>query len=375
MTRCCLLVALLLLPCWALADSDPTLERIQQLEQELSEGRSKLEDYEARARELLAAIRTSEAARAKLNQRIAETRQELRKLEARRATLDREVTALERRIAHTREKGILAASLGLSLTRGGQIELLLSLLDPVARLRTQGTLRATLTEISRLTSAWTDDLQRLDAARAELDSNRRRRKQALASLETDRAQAEERQRALERSLALVRKDTRLTRAMLDDLEQDRRNMLEMLQERRRRRDGLVSLDLYRSHIRPPIQGGQLLLAFGRQRDPVFGVEIEHPGLTWKVPRGTEVRAVAPGEVAWSGWLQGYGNLVVLAHGDDYFTLYGYLDSIRVERGQSVDEGTVLGLSGDSGSMYGPALHFEIRHRKSPVDPATWFASR
>ena len=81
-----------------------------------------------------------------------------------------------------------------------------------------------------------------------------------------------------------------------------------------------------------------------------------------------------GEVVYVGWLRGYGNLVVIRHGGEYFSLYGYLDETFIRQGNNIGEGEPLGLSGDSGSLYGPALHFEIRHGRDPLDPVDWLAN-
>jgi septal ring factor EnvC (AmiA/AmiB activator) len=118
---------------------------------------------------------------------------------------------------------------------------------------------------------------------------------------------------------------------------------------------------------PPVQG-PILLRFGLQKDPVFQVELHHTGWTYKVPRGTPVKASGEGRVVYARWFQGYGNLVILGHGGGWYTLYGYLENIVVKENSLVAQGEVLGYSGSSGSLYGEALRFEIRKGKTPVDP-------
>ena len=86
--------------------------------------------------------------------------------------------------------------------------------------------------------------------------------------------------------------------------------------------------------------------------------------------GAPVRAVAPGRVVHAGWFRGYGNLVIVDHGDGYHTLVAHLASMRTAMGEEVDAGTVLGTVGDSGVAQGRGrLYFEIRERRAPGRPA------
>ena len=108
--------------------------------------------------------------------------------------------------------------------------------------------------------------------------------------------------------------------------------------------------------------GRITSTFGR-RGRRF-----HRGLDVGAPRGTEVRAAAPGEVTFSGRSGGYGQLVVVAHKGGYATLYAHHRKNRVRRGQRVDRGTVVGEVGTSGNATGPHLHFEIRSDGRSRDP-------
>jgi septal ring factor EnvC (AmiA/AmiB activator) len=88
-----------------------------------------------------------------------------------------------------------------------------------------------------------------------------------------------------------------------------------------------------------------------------------------------VRAVAAGTVRYAGRFQGYGNLVILDHGDDYFTVSAHLDEIAVEVGDAVEAGAVVGTAGETGSLRGPVLYFEVRHGSEALDPARWLGGR
>ena len=87
--------------------------------------------------------------------------------------------------------------------------------------------------------------------------------------------------------------------------------------------------------------------------------------------GADVRAVYAGQVRRAEWIRGFGNAVILDHGDGYFTIYAHLDAPMVSVGEMVTTGQVLGHVGDTGSTRGAYLHFQVRHHSDPVDPLDW----
>lgn len=95
------------------------------------------------------------------------------------------------------------------------------------------------------------------------------------------------------------------------------------------------------------------------------------GLFVAAPVGRPVKAVADGEVVYSDWLQGFGMLVILDHGDDYMTLYGGNRDVIVADGTWIDAGATIATVGDSGGQTDSGVYFEVRHNAKPVDPEQW----
>lgn len=118
--------------------------------------------------------------------------------------------------------------------------------------------------------------------------------------------------------------------------------------------------------------GKIINRFGRKMDKRFDTYIVYNGINLKVEKGTDVRSIFHGKVLYTGTLEGYGKIIIIGHGDDYHSLYGHLDNIRAEMGDWVKEGTVIGESGDTGSLLGATLYLEIRHKGKPVEPTRWF---
>ena len=121
----------------------------------------------------------------------------------------------------------------------------------------------------------------------------------------------------------------------------------------------------------PARGG-VVGHFGIETHPRFGTQVRNDGIDISVPVGTAVRAVAKGRVdAADDDYGGAGGLVVLNHGDGYYTIYSHLSEVNVAMGAEVPAGAVIGRSGEEGSLKGPVLHFEVRKGSAPLDPTDW----
>jgi len=117
--------------------------------------------------------------------------------------------------------------------------------------------------------------------------------------------------------------------------------------------------------------GEVIANFGVETHPRFGTIIRNNGIDIKTMPGTSIRAVANGVVSFAGALSGFGNCIVVSHGEGFYTLYGHLESMIAEKGYNVAEGLAIGVVGETSTPEGAVLHFEIRHGKKPLDPAVW----
>ncbi|MGI9233086.1 MAG: murein hydrolase activator EnvC family protein [Woeseiaceae bacterium] len=118
--------------------------------------------------------------------------------------------------------------------------------------------------------------------------------------------------------------------------------------------------------------GNLLHDFGQPR---AGGTMKWNGVVMQTSRGTEVRAVYHGRIAFADWLAGMGLLVIVDHGEGYMTLYGYNETILKKAGDWVAPGDVIATVGDSGGQSETGLYFELRNGARPVNPRTWITRR
>ena len=147
-------------------------------------------------------------------------------------------------------------------------------------------------------------------------------------------------------------------------------MIALLKQKQTQGEGLDISDK-KGWLPVPVKG-RFLNKFGRKRDKQYDTYIVYNGINIRSSRGTPVRSVFEGNVLYTGALEGYGNLIILGHGKDYHTLYGHLDEIVTTVGKRVRPGQIIGRTGDTGSLVGEALYFEIRHKGKPIEPTVWF---
>lgn len=166
------------------------------------------------------------------------------------------------------------------------------------------------------------------------------------------------------TLASIQSDREATLAEIDALEQQSAELAERIREAQQRSAAQAPAVVAPSGsgvlgwpVSGPVTSG-FGLRWGRM----------HEGIDIAVGEGTPVRAAAAGMVIYANWMSGYGNLVVVDHGNGLSTAYAHNSSLAVSAGQSVAAGEVVSYSGNTGNSTGPHVHFEVRVNGSAVDP-------
>jgi murein hydrolase activator len=210
-------------------------------------------------------------------------------------------------------------------------------------------LESHLSQIERTTRQTTGENQRLGRLRDE-------RVAQVQSIQTQRQSYEQAAAELERT-------ARALQRLLVQLEQRRKRAPQPSYSGTFAR-GEGELDW-------PVRG-QLVGRFGPETHPRFGTTINNNGVDIAAAIGTPVRSVAKARVEYTSEdYASYGPIVILNHGDGFFTLYAHLSEIGVAVGEEVTAGQVIGRVGDTGSLKGPILHFEVRKGGTALNPVDW----
>jgi len=230
---------------------------------------------------------------------------------------------------------------------------------------------------ARTLGAFRGDATRLATDRESLAAER-------AGLEAARAEQEEARGALARSraeqasyLASIRSDRRKSEDALRDLESAAR-ALGGIADGAAGASGAVPPATEASRLRGRLDwplSGKVSAGFGKVVHPQFKTVVPHPGLDIEASEGSDFRAVLDGKVVYSAPLRGYGLTVLVEHAGGLLSVYAHAAVLLVEKGEAVEQGQVLGKVGDTGSLRGPFLYFELRQDGKPTDPTPWLRRR
>jgi len=128
---------------------------------------------------------------------------------------------------------------------------------------------------------------------------------------------------------------------------------------------------HKGRLSLPVKG-KILNRFGKKRDKRYASYVVLNGISIQTRKNTPVRSVYSGKVLYTGQVDGYGNLIIVGHGAKYHTVYGHLDKIITAPGKLIRKGQIIGKSGDTGSIVGESLYFELRKDGKAINPKGWF---
>ena len=117
--------------------------------------------------------------------------------------------------------------------------------------------------------------------------------------------------------------------------------------------------------------GRIISLYGPYKNPKYNIANFRSGIDIKADIGEPVRSVYKGKVLYSSWFKTYGNMMIIDHGKNYYTVYAHLEELFKAKGDDVATGEVIATVGDTGSMTGAKLYFEVRHHGKPVNPLPW----
>jgi septal ring factor EnvC (AmiA/AmiB activator) len=165
---------------------------------------------------------------------------------------------------------------------------------------------------------------------------------------------------------------------LKELEQAAVRLQKMMDEISRRpigkRPGQAAsqgIELSRGKLEWPVRG-KIASGFGKTRHPEFSAEVFRQGIAIEAPIGEEIKAVENGQIVFAERFSGYGKMVIIDHGNRYFSVYAHLSEILKKKWDKIERGETLGRAGDSDSLAGSGLYFEMRRDGKPIDPLPWF---
>jgi len=368
---------------------------LQQTQKRLHEERQKAADAKKREAGLLIELET-------IDRRLTDKKKQLQSFDVRIKKAQSDIRDLQAEIGKLgRQQAVQEQALEQRLralykleAQGGVLPLILSGDDATARavqlrhLTTLATVDARLIREYRVTSEGLAERKKrletrqkelsdlraeVDDERAEADREGAKRQVLLARVKNERAYHD-------RMVGELSEATKRLEAFIRDLQEKQRKVAKAPPPARPRPSPPVEVPsgtgfaALRGRLAWPAEG-RVVGEYGAQVHPRFGTKTFRNGIDIDVAEGTSIVAVASGQVLYTGWFRGYGNLIIVDHGGEYYTLYAHAANIRVAEGDEVKQGQPIGTVGDTGSLQGPRLYFEVRHAGKPQDPSQWLRPR
>lgn len=369
------------LEAWAQSGRQPTPA---QKEAELKKVNARIEkvrkavnqDIEKRDK-LSAQLRDAELGVQGARRKLDETRAQRIASEARLEELEREQASREKELAA--ERGALAGELRTAYVNGReeQLKMLLNQQDPAefGRMLTYygyfGRARAERIDSIR------DKLEHLALLREKIAAESQRLKDLEARQEQELAALKGAQQQRTQAVAAIDSQIKTRGGEIKRLESQARGLEKLIADLRKALQSVpvakqAPFEPLRGKLPWPVQQGKVLARFGQPR---AGGSLKWQGMLIGTDRGSRVRAPFAGRVAYADWLPGMGLMIVLDHGGGYLSLYGHNEEVFKKVGDPVAAGDVIGAVGDTGGHNQPALYFEVRRGREPVNPENWLQRR
>ncbi len=374
-------VATLLLVVTAGQAQQEDLSRIKESEleavrQRISDLKKSMDESAAERDRLTVELQEIEVAIAEQRSRIREIEQQQEYTAGKKAALDRELG--EREAALDSESRALAAQVRAAYMSGSQekIRLLLSQRDPATLGRLMAYYRYLNDYRAENIEAVIEQIRELEALRARIAAEEARLVQLGKERYAELTRLNQSQESRQALLAQLRQKMENEGREVERLAQQEEDLVRLIAELTTILSDypISSEEPFSSHkgrLTWPV-AGTLLHDFGQPR---ADGQIKWNGVVLGTRRGQEVRAVYHGRVAFADWLAGMGLLVIVDHGENYLTLYGYNETLLKKAGDWVAPGDVIATVGDSGGQSQVGLYFELRRGTRPVNPRQWITKR
>jgi septal ring factor EnvC (AmiA/AmiB activator) len=351
---------------------DGTKEKLEGIQKRMGTAQKRIRKSEKRERSILGDLEA-------FDREISSIRAKVRKLKDQEHKLKEKISTSEsnlRVIRRQREKTAGWLSLrSTALYKAGHLSYLKVMLNSAGiedLQRRSYYLRILAESDSKLFDLSTELYQReqrqvgaLRSAKADLISTRRDQEENLAILARKK-------RNKDLILAAARDTKEKNATWLKELESSASHLKKLLEALQlQATTGESAFPTLKGSLKRPVSG-KVVKSFGKNRTGRFNTYTLSNGVTFQSAEGTPIRSVYGGNVIFADWFSGYGRIIIVDHGGGYYTLYGHLSELKVTVGDEVEADKVIGLVGDSGSLEGPALYFEIRRHGKPVDPSPWF---
>ncbi|MBC7364189.1 MAG: peptidoglycan DD-metalloendopeptidase family protein [Candidatus Aminicenantes bacterium] len=353
--------------------------KLNEINRQIEQIKSRLAEEQRKESSLLNTLE-----KIRLNKRLLQ--KEIESLNLRRAMVMKQQSELTRNISATRkslerEREAVERTL-ITLYKYGRLDFMHFFLK-ANNLETLLRESKNLTFLARYqgeaVNRYLNTLSQLQAMEAELQKKKSEAENLLRQTEENMARLSKEEKENQKVLEQIKKNKAIYQQMMVELQESREQLKELLQRLQNQEISLPSpfIPMYEKKGKLPWPlTGKIITRFGPERHPKFKTVTINNGIEIQ-PAGKErtIKAVHGGRVVFADYFQGYGNLIIIDHGLSYYSLYGHCSSFLVKVGDLVQPEQPIAVVGDSDSLKGECLYFEIRHKTQAANPLQWLKRR
>lgn len=351
--------------------------QLEEIEKRIREADRDLKQKRENTRSLQADLATVEKESTRLRARVASLEKELVDLQESSKQASADVDRLEKQIESS--EGLVRRRL-IALYKsgeGGSLRLFFADSTPARAAEDHDFLSRIVRKDREILSEFRENLARREEARRRLEELQLQRRDALAELKQEQETLKKATKLKNELVARAKKEESALGGRLEELKERAARLSALIKElesapppkynsKNVPKDGPFARQKGRL---PWPASGSLRVPFGTSRSPELGTMRDSQGIEISTPVSAPVSAIWPGRVIFAKWFKGFGNMIILDHGDGYYSLYAQASRLDRKVGDQVKSGENLAVTGSDG------LYFEIRHQGAPLDPAAWLAPR
>ena len=352
--------------------------RQKHIRSEIEKGRQEVEAFRRKESDIIKRLNQVERALNVSRKRTAALRDEIEKLDRRIAETTKSSEELIKRIQANEDYVAKRLTAMYKMNWLGKFQLLASADSMHEFIQRKAGLERILAYDEKIRRTLVKNQVELNRVLAEMETHKTRKSIRATEYKNQIRLMSQERSARENLLADIRSQKALELAAIDALTQaanelDRKIKSLTAKINETARDKTNSRLPFSAHkgllIRPV--NGKITNLFGTYKNSKYNITNFRSGIDIQADIGDPVRCVFKGKVLFASWFKGYGNMIIIDHGKNYYTVYAHLEETFKSKGDLVETGEVIATTGDTGSMTGAKLYFEVRHHGKPVNPVIW----
>jgi septal ring factor EnvC (AmiA/AmiB activator) len=348
------------------------------LQLEIKKGRQEVKTFNRKESAIIKRLNRVEQSLDKSRKRVAMLGKEIKSIDKKISVASKAVDRLKQRI-QTNEKYAAQRLVAMyKMNWIGKFHLLASAGSMHEFIQRKAALEHILAHDEKIRRELVNDQTDLNEMLVNLKIHKSRKKTRAAEYDAQSKLMSRERSTRKRLLAEIRSQKALELAAIDALTQAATNLDGKVKTLNRDMEAVaaeknnpqLSFSAHKGLLIIPVKG-RITSLFGPYKNRKYNITNFRSGIDIKADKGEPIRSVFQGKVLYSSWFKGYGNMVIIDHGNNYYTIYAHLEEIFKSKGDAVDTREVIATVGDTGSMEGAKLYFELRHHGKPENPLGW----